>query len=57
MWRGSPEKGFMKVIRGAFVLMKGENDIARLYILKGNTLLEEKTLIASSNPGERSTIV
>ncbi|XP_052200838.1 uncharacterized mitochondrial protein AtMg00300-like [Diospyros lotus] len=51
------EKGIMKVIRGALVLLKEEKVTARLYMLKGETLLEGEASVASSNPSEKSTIV
>ena len=51
------EKWIMKVIRKALVLMKEEKVTARLYMLKGKTLLEGKVSVASSNLSERSTTV
>ena len=49
------EKWIMKVIRETFVLMKGETVTIRLYMLKGETLLEREASVASSNPNEIST--
>ncbi|KAL5763276.1 hypothetical protein ACOSP7_019540 [Xanthoceras sorbifolium] len=40
------EKGIMKIIRGALVLMKGEKTAANLYILKGETLQEAQASVA-----------
>ncbi|KAL5772607.1 hypothetical protein ACOSQ2_012531 [Xanthoceras sorbifolium] len=51
------EKGIMKIIRGALVLMKGEKTAANLYMLKGETLQEAQASVASSNSTERSAMV
>ncbi|KAE8683472.1 hypothetical protein F3Y22_tig00111208pilonHSYRG00305 [Hibiscus syriacus] len=40
-------KGIMKVFRGALVELKGEKIDANLYMLKGETLLEEEASVAS----------
>ncbi|KAL5846244.1 hypothetical protein ACOSQ3_009768 [Xanthoceras sorbifolium] len=59
------EKGIMKIIRGAFILMKGEKTAANLYMLKGETLQfkgetctnKAEALVTSSNSSERSAMV
>ena len=51
------ENGTLKVIRGALVLMKGEKIAAKLYMLRGETLLESEASVASSSSSEKATTV
>ncbi|GKD59390.1 gag-pol polyprotein, partial [Tanacetum coccineum] len=46
----------MKIIKGAFVLMRGEKVAANLYQLKGEIIEEGKTSVASQSPSHRVAI-
>ena len=50
------EKGIMKIIRGALVIMKAEKVAANLYLLKGETLVDGEGSVASSN-NKRSSMI
>ncbi|KAH9754149.1 Integrase catalytic domain-containing protein [Citrus sinensis] len=49
------ENGIMKIVKGALVLMKAEKIGANLFMLKGETLQEADTCVASN--GEESTMM
>ncbi|PON75346.1 Zinc finger, CCHC-type, partial [Parasponia andersonii] len=51
------ENGIMKIMKGTLVVMKAEKITVTLYMLKGDTLMEAETSIASTNSGEESMIM
>ncbi|KAK0602044.1 hypothetical protein LWI29_029846 [Acer saccharum] len=51
------ENGILKIVRGALVVMKAEKITSNLYMLKGETLQEADSCVASNNHGEESTII
>ena len=51
------ENGILKIVRGALVVMKAEKITSNLYMLKGETLQEADSCVASTNHGEESTIM
>jgi len=51
------EKGVMKVIRGALVIMKGEKVDNNLYMLMGETLQEGEASVASSSSSEQLSMM
>ena len=55
--RMESERGIMKIVRGALVIMKGEKIAAKLYVVKGETLLEGEASVASSSCGENLTMI
>ncbi|KAI9160216.1 hypothetical protein LWI28_006248 [Acer negundo] len=51
------ENGILKIVRGALVVIKAEKITSNLYMLKGETLQEADSCVASTNHGEESTIM
>ncbi|TXG51680.1 hypothetical protein EZV62_024204 [Acer yangbiense] len=51
------ENGILKIVRGVLMVMKAEKITSNLYMLKGETLQEADSCVASSNHGEESTII
>ena len=53
----SIEKGVLKIIKGALVVLKAEKIAANLYMLKGETHQEATASIASISSTEEVTIM
>ena len=51
------ENRILKIVRGALVVMKAEKITSNLYMLKGETLQEADSCVASTNHEEESTII
>ena len=51
------EKKVLKIIKGAFVVLKAEKIAANLYMLKGETHQEATTSIASTSSIEEMTTI
>ncbi|XP_020242968.1 uncharacterized protein LOC109821189 [Asparagus officinalis] len=49
--------GIMKIVRGTLVVIKGEKIAANLYILKGETLQDADSCVASTSRGEEQTMM
>ncbi|XP_073148775.1 retrovirus-related Pol polyprotein from transposon TNT 1-94 isoform X1 [Henckelia pumila] len=51
------EKGIMKIVKGALVVMKAKKVAANLYVLLGETHKEAELAVASIGSGEESTVL
>ncbi|TXG73740.1 hypothetical protein EZV62_002319 [Acer yangbiense] len=51
------ENRILKIVKGALVVMKAEKITSYLYMFKGETLQEADSYVASTNHGEKSTII
>ncbi|XP_020266669.1 uncharacterized protein LOC109842176 [Asparagus officinalis] len=51
------ENRIMKIVRGTFVVIKGEKIPANLYMLKGETLQEADLCVVSTSRGEEQTMI
>lgn len=51
------ENGTLKIVRGAFIVIKAEKIPTNQYILLGETLQETNESVASSESGEESTML
>ena len=50
------QRGIMKIIHGALMIMKAEKVVANLYLVKGETLVNGEASVASSNNKKSSMI-